>query len=82
MDNFEYQLRTLIRYVQDSLNPAAFAIYQPGYITIGYFDNRGQLNIIADTKVQDTIHNTFSKLYEQIQNRIRETEHVEVAVEF
>lgn len=82
MDNFEYQLRTLVLYVQDSLNPAAFAMYQPGYITIGYFDNRGQLNVIADTKVQDTIHNTFSKLYEQIQNRIREAEHVEVAVEF
>lgn len=82
MDNFEYQLRVLVRYVQDSLNPAAFAMYQPGYITIGYFDNRGQLNVIADTTMLDNIHNTFSNLYEQIQNRIREAEHIEISVEF
>ena len=82
MDNFEYQLRVLVKYVQDSLNPAAFAMYQPGYITIGYFDNRGQLNVLADTTMLDTVQNTFAKLYEQIQNRIRESEHIDIAIEF
>lgn len=82
MDNFEYQLRTIVRYVQDSLKVQAFAMYQPGFITIGYFDNRGQLNVIADTKMQDNLHNTFTKLYEQVQNRIREAEHIDIAIEF
>jgi len=82
MDSFEYQLRVLVRYVQDNLNPAAFAMYQPGYITIGHFDNRGQLNVIADTEMMHNIENTFDMLYDQVNRRIREAEHIEIAVEF
>ena len=82
MDNFEYQLNVLVKYVQDNLIPSAFALYQPGYITIGYFDNQGQLNVIADTKMMNNIQNTFGKLYEQVRNKIRESEHIEVTMEF
>lgn len=82
MENFEYQLRVLVRYVQENLNSRCFAMYQPGYITIGYFDNGGQLNVIADTKMTDNIQNTFGNLYEQIQNRIHYNNHIEVKMEF
>jgi len=82
MDQFEYQLRVLVKYVQENLNSSAFAMYQPGFITIGYFDNHGQLNVLADTKMMDSIQITFGKLYEQIRNKIRETEHIEVTMEF
>ncbi len=82
MDSFEYQLRVLVRYVQQNVNPSAFAMYQPGYITIGYFDNRGQLNVIADTEMMHNIENTFDMLYDQINRQVRETEHIDIAVEF
>lgn len=85
MDNFEYQLRILVKFTQENLNAGAFAMYQPGFITIGFFDNRGQLNVLADTVMMGTIQNTFAILYEQIQNKIRENEHhhdIEVTMEF
>lgn len=78
MDNFEYQLRTIVRYVQDSLKVQAFAMYQPGFITIGYFDNRGQLNVIADTKILANVPDTFARLHEQVQNRIREADKLSI----
>jgi hypothetical protein len=81
MDSFEYQLRVLVRYVQQNVNSSAFAMYQPGYITIGYFDNRGQLNVIADTEMMHNIENTFDMLYDQVNRQIRETEHIDIAVE-
>ena len=85
MDNFEYQLRILVKFTQENLNAAAFAMYQPGYITIGYFDNKGQLNVLADTGMANTIQSTFGNLYEQIQKKIREAEQIEdieIAMEF
>jgi hypothetical protein len=85
MDNFEYQLRILVKFAQENLNAGAFAMYQPGFITIGYFDNKGQLNVLADTVMMGTLQNTFGFLYEQIQNKIREAENIEdieVAMEF
>jgi hypothetical protein len=82
MDSFEYQLRVLVRYVQQNVNSSAFAMYQPGYITIGYFDNRGQLNVIADTEMMHNIENTFDMLYDQVNRQVRETEHIDIAVEF
>ncbi len=78
MNNFEYQLRVLVAYVQDSLNPGAFAMYQPGFITIGYFDNNGQLNVIADTKILANVPDTFARLHEQVQNRIREADKLSI----
>ena len=60
-------------------------MYQPGFITSGFFDNRGQLNVIADTVMMGTIQNIFAILYEQIQNKIRENAHhhdIEVTMEF
>lgn len=82
MDSFEYQLRILVKYVQQNVNSSAFAMYQPGFITIGYFDNNGQLNVIADTEMMDNLQYAFGILYGQIQHRIRETEHIDIAVEF
>ena len=82
MDHFEYQLRVLVKYVQDNLNASAFVMYQPGYITVCHFDINGGLHIIADTKMLETYQLTFGKLYEQIQNKIRESEHIEVTMEF
>jgi hypothetical protein len=85
MDNFEYQLRILVKFAQENLNAGAFAMYQPGFITIGYFDNKGQLNVLADTVMMGTLQNTFGFLYEQIQNKIRENAHhhdIEVTMEF
>lgn len=82
MDQFEYQLRVLVKYVQDHLNASAFVMYQPGYITVCHFDVNGGLHIIADAKMQETYTQTFGKLYEQIQNKIREAENIEITMEF
>ena len=82
MDQFEYQLRVLVKYVQDHLNASAFVIYQPGYITVCHFDINGGLHIIADTKMLETYQLTFGKLYEQVQNKIREVEKSIIRMEF
>lgn len=82
MDHFEYQLRVLVKYVQDNLNASAFVMYQPGYITVCHFDHNGGLQIIADTQMLETYPQTFGKLYEQIQQRIREVQHIEITMEF
>jgi hypothetical protein len=83
MDNFEYQLSMLIKYVQEELNPAAFAMYQPGFITIGYFDENGHLDIIADTGMLETYALTFDKLHEQIRSRTNtEAEYIDISMEF
>jgi hypothetical protein len=67
MEQFEYQLRVFVKYAQDTINRNAFVMYQPGYITLCYFDRDGELTVIADTKMLETYQLTFSKLYEQIQ---------------
>lgn len=83
MDNFEYQLSMLIKYVQEELNPAAFALYQPGFITIGYFDENGHLDIIADTVMLGTYQLTFDKLHEQIRIKNNtEAEYIDITMEF
>ena len=79
--DFEYELRMLLVYARKELNSGAFAIYQPGYITIGNFDDHGQLQVIADTKMMD-IELTFHILYEQIQQRINELEPIDITMDF
>lgn len=66
MDGFEHQLRTLVKYAQDRACPGAFAMYRPDFLTIACFDNRGSLQIIADTKNESDKLRTFSQLYAQI----------------
>ncbi len=80
MDDFEYQLRVLVNYTSLQIGVNAFALYQPGYLTIACFEPDGQLNVLADTKLLATNHDTFSKLYELVQHRIRELDHVDVDV--
>ena len=71
MDQFEYQLKVLIRYVQERLYPGAFVMYQPDFITVSYFDVDGGLHVIADVKqTGDTLY-TFSQLYAQINEKLR-----------
>lgn len=83
MDNFEYHLSMLVKYVQEELNPAAFALYQPGFITIGYFNESGHLDIIADTVMLETYQLTFDKLHEQIRIKNNtEAEYIDVTMEF
>ena len=72
MDAFEYQLRTLIKYAQDRITPHAFAMYQPEYVTVGYFDSNGGLHVLADAKNSVDVKHTFSILYAQLNQRIRE----------
>jgi len=79
---FEYRLRMLVTYVQQEINSTAFAMYQPGYITIGYFNVHGQLQVIADTNMMDTDQITFDILYEQIQQRINDLEPIDISLEF
>ena len=79
---FEYRLRMLVTYVQQEINSTAFAMYQHGYITIGYFNVHGQLQVIADTKMMDTDQITFDILYEQIQRRINELEPIDITMDF
>lgn len=68
MDQFEYQLNVLVKYVQNKINHTAFIMYQPGYITVCHFDSSGSLSIIADANIQSSYHDTFSNLYEQIRH--------------
>lgn len=71
MDKFEHQLKVLIKYVQERLCPGAFVMYQPEFITIAYFDAKGDLNVLADVKqTSDTLY-TFSQLYAQINEKLR-----------
>lgn len=66
MDQFEYQLKVLVKYVQDNIDRNGFVMYQPGYITVCHFDHYGELNVIADSEMLETYKQTFGKLYEQI----------------
>jgi len=79
--DFEYELRMLLVCARKELNSGAFAIYQPGYITIGNFDVHGHLQVIADTKMMD-IELTFNILYEQIRQRINELEPIDITMDF
>ena len=72
MDGFEYQLKTLVKYAQERITPGAFAMYQPEFVTIGYFDVNGGLNVLADTRNTGDMLQTFSSLYSQLNQRIRE----------
>lgn len=72
MDSFEYQLKTLVKYTQERIVSGAFAMYQPEYVTIGYFDVNGGLHVLADTRNSGDMLLTFSKLYAQLNQRIRE----------
>lgn len=82
MDNFEHQLRVLIGYAQQQLGVNAFAIYKPGYLTIGYFDSNGELNVIADAATSNDQMQTFGKLYEQIHQRLRESVNIDIIIEY
>ena len=70
--DFEYQLKTLVRYVQAHIAPSAFAMYQPGFVTIGYFDASGGLHILADASHSENVSQTFDSLRTQINKSLSE----------
>jgi len=41
-------------------------MYRPDFLTIACFDDRGSLQIIADTKIESDKLRSFSQLYAQI----------------
>lgn len=82
MDNFEYQLRVLVAYTAQQLGVNAFALYQPGYLTIACFDDAGQLCVLADTKTAEDQLQVFSKLYEQIHQRMQQTSDIDIVIEY
>lgn len=72
MDTFEYQLKTLVKYAQTRITPGAFVMYQPEFVTVGYFDMNGGLHVLADAKNTGDVTQTFSSLYAQLNQTIRD----------
>jgi hypothetical protein len=62
---FEHCLRAVVLHAQHKINLNCFAMYQPPYLTISYFDDNN-LVILADTRVEDDYTIAFSELYSQI----------------
>lgn len=68
MIQFENHLRAVVLHAQCKINRNSFAMYQPPYITIAYFDEDGMLVILADARVEDDYTVTFASLYSQIKD--------------
>lgn len=66
MANFERHLQAVVLHAQQRVHPRAFAMYQPPYLTIAYFDVAGALQVLADTKVDSDYTKTFTQLYSQL----------------
>lgn len=67
---FEHQLKGLVSYTQQHVTSGAFALYQPGFVTVGYFDVTGSLRVLADAPNNDDTHQMFHALYDQVNQRI------------
>lgn len=72
MDAFEFQLRTIIKYSRERLHSSAFAMYDLDHLTIAYFDKSERLHIAADVKHLGDNTYTFTQLYSQVNEQIRE----------
>jgi len=68
MIQFEDHLRAVVLHAQCKINRNSFAMYQPPYITIAYFDENGALVILADAQVENDYTDTFSSLYSQMKD--------------
>ena len=69
MANFESHLHAVVLHAQQRVHPRAFAMYQPPYLTIAYFDASGALGVLADTQIDGDYTKTFTQLYSQLSSQ-------------
>lgn len=69
---FEDQLRALVLSAQMRVHPKAFIMIHPHHITVAHFDWKGSLVIIADAHMGTDNTVTFSSLYSQLNEAIRD----------
>lgn len=66
MASFESHLNAIVMHAQQKVHPRAFAMFQPPYLTLAYFDASGALQVLADTRIDSNYTKTFSQLYSQL----------------
>lgn len=74
MANFENHLHAVVLHAQQRVHPRSFAMFQPPFLTIAYFDTGGALSVLADTRLDGDYTKTFTQLYSQLNghaNKIR-----------
>lgn len=68
MASFESHLSAIVMHAQQRVHPRAFAMFQPPYLTIAYFEQSGALHVLADTKIDSDYTKTFTQLYSQLRD--------------
>lgn len=79
MDAFEFQLRTIIKYSRDRLHPTAFVMYDLSNLTIAFFDESENIKIAADVQHKGDNTYTFTQLYSQVNELIRDRNRTKTA---
>ena len=66
MAKFETHLQSIITHTQQRVHPRSFVMYQPPHLTLAYFSESGEFNVIADTVIDPDYTKTFTQLYSQL----------------